>query len=363
MRAARLVSPPMDSTIIGHVEPSAARQPNLTPVRVWLYFIAALVCAMILVGGATRLTESGLSITEWKPITGVLPPLSEGDWQSELERYRQTTEYQQINRGMSLDEFRTIYWWEWGHRLLGRLIGIVFLVPFLFFWLTRRLRGADAGRTLILFALGGVQGALGWWMVTSGLVGRVDVSQYRLTAHLCLAFLILGYALWLAMTIGSRASFQWTGGSRGGAVAVLVLLFLQIAAGGIVAGLDAGLASNTWPLMAGRVIPDGLWELLPVLSNLTENPLTAQFVHRMLGYMVAAMIIAHAIMALTRYRNDVVRASALMLLALVTLQISFGIATVLSGAQIGPALAHQAGAIALFCVAVWHLRSVGLAPR
>ncbi len=352
----------MDATIIGHVEPVAAPPPNLTPVRIWLYAIVALVCAMILVGGATRLTESGLSITEWKPITGVLPPLNEADWQAELERYRQTTEYQKINRGMSLDAFKTIYWWEWSHRLLGRLIGVVFLVPFLFFWLTGRLRGAEAGRALILFVLGGAQGALGWWMVTSGLVGRVDVSQYRLTAHLCLAFIILGYALWLAMTIGARASFQLSRGSRG-AIAVLVLIFLQIAAGGIVAGLDAGLASNTWPLMAGRIVPDGLWELSPVLSNLTENPLTAQFVHRMLGYLVAAMIVAHAAVALRRYGDDAIRASALELLALVTLQISLGIATVLSGAQIGPALVHQAGAVALFCAAVWHSWNMGRVSR
>jgi cytochrome c oxidase assembly protein subunit 15 len=334
----------------------AARR--LRPVRAWLYLIAALVAIMVLVGGATRLTESGLSITEWRPVTGALPPLSEAAWESELEKYRQTTEYQQINRGMSLEDFKTIYWWEWGHRFLGRAIGIVFLIPFLYFVAARRLRGADAVKAFALFVAGGAQGALGWWMVTSGLVGRVDVSQYRLTAHLCLAFAILGYALWLAMTIGRDRVWRWTRESRA-AAALLALLFLQIAAGGIVAGMNAGLASDTWPLMGGRIVPEGMWELSPAILNFTENPLTAQFFHRMLGYILTAMIVAHAVLALRRSDAGAVRASAIALLALVALQLALGVVTVLTGTQIAPALAHQAGAVALFTAAVWHLRNAG----
>ena len=227
-------------------------------LRLWLGTLAALIIAMILVGGATRLTDSGLSITEWQPVVGVIPPLSESDWNEAFAAYKTIPEYAQLKRGMSLDEFKTIYWWEWAHRALGRLIGVVFFVPFVAFWLAGYIPPSLLPRLIGLFVLGGLQGALGWYMVKSGLTERTDVSQYRLAAHFGLALVILGYTLWLMFGLGrargARAasrgrSSMWVAGF------VLVLVFVQMLAGALVAGLDAGMGHNTWPLINGAFVP------------------------------------------------------------------------------------------------------------
>jgi cytochrome c oxidase assembly protein subunit 15 len=261
-------------------------------VRAWLVFMAVLVFAMVIVGGATRLTDSGLSITEWQPILGAIPPLNEADWQEALEKYRQIPEYQLINKGMSLADFKFIYWWEWGHRFLGRFIGIAFFVPLMFFWLTGRLERSQLPRLLGLFVLGGLQGALGWYMVMSGLVERTDVSQYRLSAHLTLATVIFAALVWTAMGYGNtRRPAAWTVPLGSGAFAVVLLVIAQTALGGFVAGLDAGMAYNTWPLMDGKIIPDGLMVMDPAWRNLFENALTVQFQHRMAAYLITGVVI------------------------------------------------------------------------
>ncbi len=261
-------------------------------IRLWLFTVAALVFAMVLVGGATRLTESGLSITEWQPLTGTLPPLNAAQWQSEFEKYQAIPQYRQLNAGMSLADFKAIYWWEWAHRLIGRIIGVVFFVPLVWFlwrgWIPRQRR---AGLWIIL-ALGALQGAIGWWMVASGLVGRVEVSQYRLGTHLILACLIYVALLWTGTRWQEESVSRKLDQAvppisiRTGAIGLLVLLLAQIYFGALVAGLRAGHAYNTWPLIDGSFVPQSsrlLFEV-PLWRNFFENPLTVQFDHRMLGY-------------------------------------------------------------------------------
>ncbi len=327
-------------------------------LRVWLACLALLIVAMILVGGATRLTDSGLSITEWKPVTGVIPPLSDSAWQEAFDAYRKIPEYLELKRGMSLEEFKTIYWWEWGHRFLGRLIGAAFLLPFLAFWAAGHIPRGWLPRLVGLFVLGGLQGAMGWYMVKSGLVARVDVSQYRLAAHLGLAVAILGYTLWLVFDLGRERSRAPQSGSRAAAWiagAVLALIYLQILAGGLVAGLDAGFGYNTWPLINGAFVPSGLGEAEPWGLNLFENPLTVQFDHRMLGYTVVLATIAQAgWLALRREAPELV-ASAFILMCLALLQATLGVWTLLLAVPIGLGLAHQAGAILLFAAALYHV--------
>lgn len=329
---------------------------HLRPVRLWLYAVAAMIVLMVVVGGATRLTESGLSITEWKPVTGTLPPLSEQAWRAEFEKYQQIPQYQQINRGMSLSEFKHIFWWEWGHRLLGRLIGFVFLLPFLFF-LWRGLIDRPLGWKLAgLFALGGLQGAVGWWMVASGLVNRVDVSQYRLATHLTLACIILAATVAVAVTLkptqDRRAAPQWL---RGHARLLFALVLIQIFLGGLVAGLDAGLTYTTWPLMDGHLVPP-MADLLvqqPVWRNFFENVLTVQFNHRLGAYVLLAFALGHWLSA-RRLRGAVSR-RALLILALVSAQASLGIMTLVHQVPIDIALAHQFGATLVLIAVTVHL--------
>ena len=326
-------------------------------LRLWLGALALLIVAMILVGGATRLTDSGLSITEWKPVTGVIPPLSQSAWQDAFDAYRKIPEYLEQKRGMSLEEFKTIYWWEWGHRFLGRLIGVVFLLPFLAFWFAGYIPRPLLPRLLGLFVLGGLQGALGWYMVKSGLVARVDVSQYRLAAHLGVAVAILGYTLWLIFDLGQEGSAERSR-SRTAAWAagiVLALIYLQILAGGLVAGIDAGFGYNTWPLINGAFVPHGLGEASPWYLNLFENPLTVQFNHRMLGYaVVLATILQWGWLALRREASELVT-SSFILMCLALLQATIGVWTLLLSVPIGLGLAHQAGAVVLFAAALYHL--------
>ncbi len=263
-------------------------------VALWLFVIAAMIALMVLVGGLTRLTGSGLSITEWRPVTGAIPPLSDADWQAEFARYQGTPQYDLLNRGMGLAAFKTIYWWEWTHRLLGRLIGIVFAVPFLAFLWQRRIDRALAGRLAVIFLLGAAQGALGWWMVQSGLSeARVAVSQYRLAAHLGLAIILFGYILWTAFEVVGVRRTNVAGASRFRS-SVLVfagLVFVQMLLGAFVAGLDAGQAFSTWPTYAGAWIPAGLYDLSPWWINHFENHALVHFQHRTMGYVVAAMAV------------------------------------------------------------------------
>src|SRR5712691_1405818 len=259
--------------------PSPATDISRRAIRLWLWAVAALIFAMVLVGGATRLTESGLSIVEWRPVAGTLPPLSEADWQAEFEKYKTIPQYQLVNRGMSLAEFTTIFWWEWTHRLLGRLIGAAFLLPFVWFlwkgWVEPGLRG----RLWLIFGLGAAQGVVGWWMVASGLADRVIVSQYRLAFHLTLACVIYAAILWTADRLFARPAPAVPARLRAGALALLCLVLVQIYLGALVAGLRAGLIYNTWPLIDGALVPDRarLFFDQPLWRNLFENALTVQF--------------------------------------------------------------------------------------
>ena len=352
-------------TVAPHQPAPTPRQIAARPwIRLWLLVVAALVFAMVLVGGATRLTGSGLSITEWAPVTGTIPPLSEQAWQAELEKYRQIPQYQLVNRGMSLDEFKTIYRWEWGHRLLGRLIGFVFILPFLYFLATRRLERRLRWPLAGLFLLGGLQGLMGWYMVMSGLVDRVSVSQYRLAAHLGLAFLIYALIIWASELLRERAPETAAPRPllRGGWI-FLVLLFLQIIVGAFVAGLDAGLAYRSWPLMDGRFIPTGLLLLEPWWRNLFESVTMVQFLHRMLGYLVVLTALYHAVDAVRRLGEGPAVLRAALLAALSLLQVGLGIATLLLGVPITVALLHQAGALILLTIAVIHVRAMTVAAR
>jgi heme a synthase len=327
-------------------------------LRIWLCVIALLIVAMILVGGATRLTDSGLSITEWQPIMGAVPPLSSGAWQKAFEAYQKIPEYLELKRGMSLDEFKAIYWWEWGHRFLGRLIGVVFFLPFVAFWIAGFIPRAYLPRLLGLFVLGGLQGAVGWYMVKSGLVTRVDVSQYRLAAHLGIAVLILGYTLWLIFDLGAEGRKRARSGSRPAAwiaAGVLALIYLQMLAGALVAGLDAGQGFNTWPLINGAFVPDGLGALSPSYLNVFENPLTVQFDHRMLGYSVVLAALAQAAWLALRSKSQALVASASAVACLALLQATLGVWTLLLAVPIPLGLAHQAGAIAVFAAALHHV--------
>jgi len=328
-------------------------------IRAWLYAVAALMVLTVAVGGATRMTESGLSIVEWKPVTGVVPPMSAQAWQAEFGKYQQIPQYRELNRGMTVDEFKVIYWWEWTHRLLARLVGAVFLLPFLFFlwrgWIEPRLRT----RLWALFGAGAFLGAVGWWMVSSGLAGRVSVSQYRLAFHLTLACAIYAAILWTARGLAARpqgggeaAPRRW----RITAAALVVVVLLQIYLGALVAGLDAGLTYNTWPLIDGAFIPSGdsLWFNTPAWRNLFENALTVQFNHRMVAYGLWLAAILHAADVIAGRRGGVVLSGALALAGLVTVQAGIGIVTLLHQVPLPLALLHQITAIVVLTVAVIH---------
>jgi cytochrome c oxidase assembly protein subunit 15 len=325
-------------------------------VRAWLYAVAALMVVTLVVGGATRLTESGLSIVEWRPVTGAVPPMSDQGWQAEFDKYRQIPQYRELNRGMSLDQFKTIYWWEWSHRFLARLVGAVFLLPFLYFlwrgWIEPRLKL----RLWSLFGAGALLGAVGWWMVSSGLSDRVSVSQYRLGFHLTLACAIYAAILWTASGLCIRILDPVPQRLRTAAAALLALTLLQIYLGALVAGLDAGLIYNTWPHIDGALIPSGerLWFESPAWRNLFENTLTVQFNHRMMAYALWLAVLWHAVDVVRSRVGGTVLNGALLLASAVTLQAGIGIVTLLYQAPISLALMHQAMGIAVLTIAVVH---------
>lgn len=324
-------------------------------IQLWLLAICFLIFVMVIIGGATRLTGSGLSITEWKPIMGAIPPLNGQDWQEAFEKYKQIPQYTEINEGMSLDEFKSIFWWEWGHRFLGRFIGLAFFIPFLIFLLSKRVEACLQPKLLVMFLLGGLQGFMGWYMVTSGLVDRVDVSQYRLAAHLGLAVLIFGYIFWIVLGLNNRANTEPVNSKiKWGAIGLVCLIFIQIIAGAFVAGLKAGKSHNSWPLMDGEWIPTGLTIMTPWWKNLFENALTVQFDHRIIAYIIVAMLIWH-LFSIFKAGEQRGKSSGVTLLILTLLQITLGILTLLYFVPLKLALIHQAGAIIVFAVALWHL--------
>ncbi|MFN4099020.1 MAG: heme A synthase [Pararhodobacter sp.] len=325
-------------------------------IRYWLWVLFAMVLAMIAVGGLTRLTGSGLSITEWAPFRGALPPLNELHWQSEFERYQQIDQFHLVNSAMTLDEFKYIYWWEWSHRQLGRLVGVVWAIGFLGFWLTKRIPAGWTTRLLIPGLLGGLQGAIGWWMVSSGVTlgeGVTSVASYRLALHLGLAFVILGFLAWYAMLLG-RPEAQLMQARRGReaklfslSTGLLHFTFLQILLGALVAGIDAGRGYTDWPLMAGGIFPPGMWDLTPVWRNLFENDGTVQFIHRVSGYLLAIF----AVVVWNRGRRSsfpATRTAFHAVLAAMALQIVIGIVTVLHGAPMALGLTHQLMAVILW---------------
>ena len=321
----------------------------------WLFFMAAVIALMVIVGGATRLTDSGLSITEWKPVTGAIPPLSLDAWQAEFEKYKQIPEYDLVNAGMSLEEFKTIFWWEWGHRFLGRIIGFLFLLPLIFFvargWVDRRLRWALFG----LFVLGGAQGALGWYMVSSGLTERVDVSQYRLAAHLGLAIFLFGAMLWAAFDLRMErpVKARFNGIALGGLVMALGV-FGQIILGAFVAGLRAGHTYTDWPLMDGQFIPAGYFNGAAGLSHMFETIAAVQFNHRIGAYILAGAV---AWFYLAAAKAGYERRTRFVLMAVLA-QVVLGIATLMAATPIGLGLAHQAGALVVLGTTLYALHEM-----
>jgi cytochrome c oxidase assembly protein subunit 15 len=324
------------------------------PVAIWLWGVAVLVFAMIVVGGITRLTGSGLSITEWKPIMGAVPPLNAADWDEAFALYRQIPQYQQVNAGMSLGEFKAIFWWEWIHRFLGRIIGLAFALPFLVFLAFRQLPERLVLRCVVLLALGGLQGLIGWWMVTSGLSERVDVAPERLTVHLGLALLIFAGLIWTGLEAWfgretSRSPVGWSW-AAGGLVAAV---FIQCLLGGLVAGSKAGMIHTDWPLMSGAVLAPVDWGM-GVLAFLHDTALV-QFNHRIWGYLLTLGVVVYAMQTFRWRLSDGLGAAAYALVAAVVLQAGLGILTLIHAVPVTLGVLHQAGAALVLGVATANL--------
>ena len=352
------ISPGMDIALTADQKlPSTTARPEA--LIKWLMGIAVLVFAMVVVGGITRLTESGLSITEWKPITGALPPLGEAAWMSEFEKYKAIPEYTQINgpAGMTLAEFKFIYFWEWVHRLLGRLVGVAFALPLAWFWVKRAIPAGYKPRLLALMALGGLQGTIGWWMVSSGLSARTDVSHYRLATHLLTALFILGGLVWTALDLKMLARNVHAKPAKltGFSVVVLGVLFVQLLFGAWVAGLNAGYVSNSWPLMNDRLVPDGIDTTKGILYAFVNDPFLTHFVHRWWAWVAVIALI----MLARRTRTAGVRPASLAIHSAFGVQILLGIATVLTGVNIVLAVSHQAVGALLVVATVWGAHVLG----
>jgi heme a synthase len=350
--------------------PAVAPHPsaeNSLAIRNWLFIVAGLVFLIVMVGGATRLTESGLSITEWKPVTGVIPPLNEREWTAAFEKYKEIPQFKNMFPDMDLGRFKVIFGWEWGHRLLARLIGVVFAVPLLWFWVKGRIPKELKPKLVGLLALGGLQGGVGWWMVASGLANRDEVAPERLAIHLLLAACIFSAALWIAGGLGPQSEARIVG-ARGRLRFVSGLLlgvvFLQLCAGALVAGLRAGLVDNTWPLMEGGFAPPAsiLWSHHPLLLNFVENPFTAQLTHRLIAYALLALAFAHMI-DVGLNASGKARRGGVSVFAHVSMQATLGVATLVlvqdefAGApHILFALAHQAVGFAVLAVTTLQAR-------
>ena len=322
-------------------------------VRVWLVAVALLVFAMVLIGGATRLTESGLSITQWKPVTGIIPPLDAADWQAEFDRYKQIPQFAQLNPDMTLEGFKTIFWWEWGHRLLARIVGAAFILPGLWFWMRGRFKGALGREVAVATGLLALEPIVGWWMVSSGLSERTEVAQQRLALHLLIAAATFGALVYAAVGLGQRARAPAPRGFVASAAAFAALIWLQLGVGALVAGLRAGLIYETWPMMGLRFLPA---EAFGSPGSPLDDPATAQFDHRMIAYALVAFALLQAAAALRSAPPALARRAAL-LAGVATVQVGLGVATLLFAVPIALALAHQATALVLFGLAVWHWRA------
>lgn len=329
--------------------PEAARR----PVATWLFVMAGLVGAMTVIGGVTRLTESGLSMVEWRPLIGWLPPMSTEEWSRVFALYRQTPEYQLINAGMSLADFQTIFWWEFVHRVWGRLLGVAFAVPLAFFWLKGWAPAPLRGRLLLLLGLGGLQGAIGWWMVRSGLVDEPDVSHYRLAVHLGMAFLIAGLLTWTALSVACAKDAPAPAYLRRRAWAALVVVGFVVILGAFVAGMNAGMIFNTFPLIEGKLAPAELLALDPIWLNPFENLMTIQFNHRWGAILAAVLVLALWFASMHAPLSAGQRRAVCWFGGLVIAQVLLGIATLLSVVWTPLAALHQAMALSLFLVGVW----------
>lgn len=329
---------------------------NRTLVRFWLYAILLVLFALVLVGGATRMTGSGLSITEWKPIHGVIPPLNDAEWQEEFLKYQQIPQFSQLNSDMTVHEFKSIFWWEWAHRLLARGVGFVFAIPLVFFWLTRRIERSTVPKLAGILALGGLQGAIGWWMVASGLVERVSVSQYRLAIHLTLASLIFTATMVVARGLAPHSEPPADRSTQRLAGILVFLALVQIYLGGLVAGLHAGLSYTTWPLMDGKVIPGDLFVIEPLWRNFFESPKTVQFIHRLGAYTLFVVALWHAIATYRRLPGTTHARRSAVLFVLITLQAVIGISTLVMQVPLHLALTHQGFALVVLGFAAAHWR-------
>ncbi len=342
------------TSVADEITPEIAMQ---KPIAIWLLVCCALVFAMVVVGGVTRLTDSGLSIVEWKPIVGTIPPLSESDWEEIFEKYHKTPQYKKVNQGMSSDEFKDIFWWEYFHRLLGRIIGLVFFIPFLYFFVRKRIDRPLGLKLAGIFLLGGLQGVMGWYMVKSGLVDNPRVSQYRLTAHLSLAFVIYAamfhVALGLLFPTGTLHKDNRLHSLHRFSQVLIGLIFLMVLSGGFVAGIRAGLAYNTFPLMNGHFIPPEIFMLEPWYRNFFDNMATVQFDHRMIAWILAILVPIFWFKSRQLMLPRPTHLACNLLLFMLIVQISLGVATLLMVVPLPLAAAHQAGAMLLFTAALW----------
>ncbi|MGW8202181.1 COX15/CtaA family protein [Sphingomonas bisphenolicum] len=324
----------------------------------WLLVVALLVFCMVVVGGITRLTESGLSITQWKPITGAIPPLTHDQWMEAFRLYQQIPEYQQLRQGMTLSDFQFIFFWEWLHRLLGRLIGVAFALPLVWFAARRAIPAGYGGRLVALLALGGLQGAIGWWMVKSGLSVRTDVSHYRLAVHLLTALFIIGGLVWTALDLRAlaRSPRARPAALRPFALLVLLVLLVQLTLGAFTAGLDAGYVSNTWPLMNDHVVPEGIQWLGSLWATVSSDPYLVHFLHRWWAWVAAVALVVLA----RRAKQAGQRGASIAINAAVGTQILLGIATVISGIALPLAVLHQAVGALVVAAAAWGAHAVGV---
>jgi len=329
----------------------------------WLFGVSAMVLGMIALGGLTRLTESGLSMVDWKPLMGVIPPIGEAAWMEKFNQYKAFPEYQKVNAGMTLAEFQYIFYFEYGHRVLGRLIGMAFGLPALYYGVRGAFSPSFHNKVIVLFFLGGLQGLVGWWMVKSGLVDRPDVSHYRLTTHLGLAVFLYIALLWTAFRHArGQVSYDWSQGAKWTA-GLLGMVYTTLLSGGLVAGLNAGAQYNTFPLMGGKWIPDGLFIRQPWFSNLTENLVTVQFNHRYLAITTATLIIGFVLRKWSVVSTPRQKYALIAMLVAVLLQVSLGISTLLTAAWVPLASMHQVGAVLLISSLIWATHELSVASE
>lgn len=345
---------------VANARPSAdldRRQTDRRYLRIWLGIVVLALFCLVLVGGATRLTNSGLSITEWKPIHGAIPPLSAAEWQEEFDLYKRIPQYQQINKGMTIEDFKEIFWWEWAHRFLARSIGVIFALPLVVFWVSGRIEKRLRWPLLGLLALGGFQGFIGWWMVSSGLTKLTSVSQYRLATHLVIACLIFSACVWIMRGLSRHSDDRVPNGrSRMEAMLLAVFSLFQIYLGALVAGLDAGFSYNTWPLMDGALVPSDLFIQQPWWINLFENPKTVQFVHRLGAYGLLAFALYHMVVSVRSAPRTTHARRSVVLFVLIVIQAAIGIVTLVLQVPLYAGIAHQGGALIVLGFAVAHWR-------